>query len=1329
MAPLAAMNLSSFSLLLFSLPLIFSVDYSTQIIAGTGDVGNGNGNGLYATFNHPFGCAIAPDNSYGLIADSGNGELRKVTLNAGLQTATVSSLANIPNIYSVCFTNSQTAWVTNIGTVQRIDLSTMTNTIVASSIDLAALACSHDGTKVLITTYRGAPNNISRPLYILDSTTTSRVNLTKFAEFPADCLGITFAPDDSFVLATTFSNSLYKVTLSTGLVTMLTLSRQLNTPLGIAWMNNDYLIAEGGSGITSYNLETNTLGATIPLPDSYGICTSPDNSYGFVSLYQKSKIALLTYSMYAPTLAPTSFTAATNFTFSILAGSGVAGSHDDVGLAATLNQPWGCAVSNDNSFGLIADTGNKQLRKYTFATGAVTTWLSNLRVGFIAMDRMDNSLAYFTSPVGLHRFDLATLTPSTIATVGSLAALAVAPNNQFLLTVTYIGSNIDATPRVVYRLDLTNEGQTLENLLTIPFDSLGVTISYDSASAYVSALYEGTVSRIDLATKTLTTLIMSRTLSGPTGLSMDGSYLLVTEYLGAGISRYDLVTKELEYLTLVSQANAICLSSDTSIGLVSLLNDNKIGGLFSTSPTVFSSVPTFQPTRAPTANKITSPPTPLIVNRPAHNYSFSIIAGSGVAGSHDDVGLAATLNQPWGCAISTDNSFGLIADTGNKQLRKLTIGSAIVQSTSQTNIQIGFVCIASAQEAYFTSNLGIHSLVLNTMTSTLLASASMLGAIACSPDKQFLLATTYRGITSDLTPRSLYKLSMSGGSADLEVLMSFAFDSLGVVVADDSLIAYVTSLSEGSIYRIDLAKKTMVALTLPRTLSGPTGVAFAEFGSYLMVTEYLGTGVSRYNLVTKELVKVAVVSQPNAICMSSDSSIGLVSLLGSNKIGFLERQSNGNDLAPGQCCTPGKNDHYCSYNGVCDATGTSCICTDPLHYSSSDRCMNYYSSGLPDTCPPLQFPYIPTQRPTAAPSFPPTRPPSPIVCTPGDRSYCTNLGTCNSRGDACVCDDQTHYWSSEKCKTRHTGPQLAAGQFCSPNSVDAYCSYMGTCNGDGSECECFDSVHRLGEERCQTWHEIPDAVCRPYDRTYCSNRGACASTGDGCVCDDQQHYWASERCSKSHPGPELASSSQCCSPGEVDTYCNYMGRCNAQGTKCLCFDPTHRLSSERCLNYYQTLTSEQLQDNNSTGGSDGTCPGFLSESSNNNGGSSNGQKNDTLSIILIAIGSVVGVAFAVVIVFFFVQSKGPPSPETPYSNKNDDPIVKKESMKWYEENPIQLAPLPRSNSTGSTSSKNPRRKSSLNPFALRSESYQEISDVTMPSEMHEEEALGGTDAF
>jgi hypothetical protein len=232
---------------------------------------------------------------------------------------------------------------------------------------------------------------------------------------------------------------------------------------------------------------------------------------------------------------------------------------------------------------------------------------------------------------------------------------------------------------------------------------------------------------------------------------------------------------------------------------------------------------------------------------------------------------------------------------------------------------------------------------------------------------------------------------------------------------------------------------------------------------------------------------------------------------------------DGPQLAPGQFCNPNVNNIYCSYMGVCNSLGTECICNEPPHRYSSERCAQWHSQGeqsptpsplaagvtvAPTPAPNICYTYVPTPPPALSPTrnpsakpvvyptplpspYPspkpvvptptpaPTPNPSPNPVTPAptclyyDAATCTSSGECGSgycNNGWCVCSDMNHYWPRERCSTYHDGPQLAPGQFCNPDVNNVYCSYLGVCNSLGTECICNEPPHRYSSERCAVWH-------------------------------------------------------------------------------------------------------------------------------------------------------------------------------------------------------------------------------------------------------------------
>lgn len=158
----------------------------------------------------------------------------------------------------------------------------------------------------------------------------------------------------------------------------------------------------------------------------------------------------------------------------------------------------------------------------------------------------------------------------------------------------------------------------------------------------------------------------------------------------------------------------------------------------------------------------------------------------------------------------------------------------------------------------------------------------------------------------------------------------------------------------------------------------------------------------------------------------------------------------GPELLPGQFCSPGERDYYCSWLGKCDESGAACECDDPAHRSSSDRC----SSWSPQ----------------------PTDSPSDQLCETGDRGVCHNRGTCDSSTgeNVCTCDDPLHYWSSERCEVKHLGGEVPEASCCVPHQRDYYCSWLGECDASGRVCQCDDPLHYWSSERCQSWHPGED---------------------------------------------------------------------------------------------------------------------------------------------------------------------------------------------------------------------------------------------------------------
>jgi hypothetical protein len=319
---------------------------------------------------------------------------------------------------------------------------------------------------------------------------------------------------------------------------------------------------------------------------------------------------------------------------------------------------------------------------------------------------------------------------------------------------------------------------------------------------------------------------------------------------------------------------------------------------------------------------------------------------------------------------------------------------------------------------------------------------------------------------------------------------------------------------------------------------------------------------------------------------------------------------------------------------------------------------------------PTPLTLSPTLSPTMEPSRLPTRAPAPRVCITRDRAFCNGKGYCSTAGDGCVCDDYLHYWPSERCATWHNGRELHSGAYCYPDTVDNYCSWMGTCSFDGMSCQCFDAAHRKSSERCLHWYSnieglstqaptpAPDdhtLACQPGDRGYCHNRGKCVSPDEGCECDDVLHYWASERCATYHWGPEL-DDGHCCTPGETNYYCSWMGVCDEDGSTCSCFDQEHRSPLDRCQKWYSDLLIANIRPV-----MEGFCPDLMSvpDDSSDKKTSSSDANSPTWGMSSkewwIAIGVVSGCVFACMILLVHAATRDKNEPFGPVSSIPQDP--------------------------------------------------------------------------
>jgi sugar lactone lactonase YvrE len=130
--------------------------------------------------------------------------------------------------------------------------------------------------------------------------------------------------------------------------------------------NNLYVVTADGGCLRSISLTTTgnpvtTLRTGLGVPTDLAV-----DSKGNVYIAERfgHKISKLT---------PETTAGVTKFTYSVLAGSGVVGSRNDTGVAATFNNPYKLAIDPTETFLYVLEINSRFLRKIIIATGVVTS--------------------------------------------------------------------------------------------------------------------------------------------------------------------------------------------------------------------------------------------------------------------------------------------------------------------------------------------------------------------------------------------------------------------------------------------------------------------------------------------------------------------------------------------------------------------------------------------------------------------------------------------------------------------------------------------------------------------------------------------------------------------------------------------------------------------------------------------------------------------------------------------------------------------------------------------------------------------------------------------
>jgi len=359
---------------------------------------------------------------------------------------------------------------------------------------------------------------------------------------------------------------------------------------------------------------------------------------------------------------------------STIAGSGVAGALDGTGTEATFR--WLAGITTDGT-SLYVVGGNNNIRKVVIATGVVTTIAGSGLSG--SVDGTGTG-AQFWNPQG-------------ITTNGTNLYVADSANNKLRKVVIATG--------VVTTIAGSGVAGALDGTGTVATFHAPVGITTDGTSLYVGDAWNNNIRKVVLVTGVVTTLAGSgaagaldgtgtaATFGGPCPLTTDGTSLYVA----------DTNNSKIRKIAVPQQGGAVQGAPLNLTNTVSTFAGSGTSGSFDGTGTAA--------TFSWPAGITTDGTNLYVADRFNHNIRkvviatgvVTTIAGSGVAGSLDGTGTAATFNYPKG--ITTDGTNLYVADEQNNKIRKVVIATGVVTTIAGSGTQGALDGTGTAATFYF----------------------------------------------------------------------------------------------------------------------------------------------------------------------------------------------------------------------------------------------------------------------------------------------------------------------------------------------------------------------------------------------------------------------------------------------------------------------------------------------------------------------------------------------------------------------------------------------------------------------------------------------------
>jgi hypothetical protein len=293
---------------------------AVSLLAGALDKSDGliNGIGTNALFHVPWGVSLSSTESFALVADSDNNMIRKIIMSS----SAVSLLAGSASGFSGT-TNA-------IGTSARFNGPTSISLPPDDSYALVADTKNNQIRKIVMST-----SAVSFVAGAGPSSSGYSNGIGTSAQFYRPS-GISQSSDGSFALvADTFNNQIRKIVMSTSAVSLL-----------------------AGKRSSGYS---NGIGTYAEFYSPSAVYLSSDDTYALVTDRENNQIRKIVMSTSAVSL----FAGATTPNFHRRTSNGI-------GTNAQFSGPWGISLSSDDSFALVADSSNYQIRKIVISTSEVS---------------------------------------------------------------------------------------------------------------------------------------------------------------------------------------------------------------------------------------------------------------------------------------------------------------------------------------------------------------------------------------------------------------------------------------------------------------------------------------------------------------------------------------------------------------------------------------------------------------------------------------------------------------------------------------------------------------------------------------------------------------------------------------------------------------------------------------------------------------------------------------------------------------------------------------------------------------------------------------------